>query len=366
MSDSTLVLRIFGGLGIFSPLVVSLFLTSGIALAHQQLGDYPLCEGSAALQMSCPGGEAPCLLVGDNEQQDKLFVFPMGREGHLQVLNQRELDLGRQEISDIEALTPGAAGKILLFGSHSRNTRCEDKDKRRRFASIRISGDRVTDVQIVESKKITCQRLFDDHVLTDPVLQAVCSAIDSAEDQANTVAQQLEDGSITEEAATARCNEITPFNAEGAVAIPMAASPDFWIGLRAPLLAQHPDHPDYAQLALLLHMKDLTAYRFRGAAFLDLGGRGVRELAFLGGEVWVIAGPAADQAEPFQLWRFAARMLSHGAIINPTLVATLPASAEGLVVTDKVAYVIIDGDADKDNERCLRATSYQVIELSAR
>ena len=63
MSDSTLVLRIFGGLGICSPLVVSFILTSGIALAHQQLGDYPLCEGSAALQMSCPGSDAPCLLV---------------------------------------------------------------------------------------------------------------------------------------------------------------------------------------------------------------------------------------------------------------------------------------------------------------
>jgi len=365
MYDSTLVLRIFGALGIFSPLVVSFFLTSGIALAHQQLGDYPLCEASAALQISCPGSHDPCLLVGDNEQQDKLFVFPMSADGHLQGMNQRELDLGSQEISDIEALAPGSAGKILLFGSHSRNTKCEDKEKRRRFASISISGDSVTDVQIVESKKIKCQHLFDGNMLKDPALQAVCSAIDSAEEQAKTVAKQLEDGSITEEETKARCNEITPFNAEGAVAIPMAVSPDVWIGLRAPLLAQHPNHPEYEQLALLLHMKDLTAYAFSGVAFLDLGGRGVRELAFRGGEVWVIAGPAPDKAEPFQLWRFAASMLSHGAIINPKLVATLPASAEGLVVSDKVAYVIIDGAADKDNKRCPTAASYQIIELSA-
>jgi hypothetical protein len=120
MSDSTLVLRIFGGLGIFSPLVVSFFLTSGIALAQQQLGDYPLCEGSAALQMSCPGSDDPCLLVGDNEQKDKLFVFPMGTDGHLRGLNQRELDLGRQEISDIEALTCGAQKIMRRIYQHDR------------------------------------------------------------------------------------------------------------------------------------------------------------------------------------------------------------------------------------------------------
>jgi len=346
--------------------VLTFCLTSGIALAQQQLGDYPLCEASAALPIRCPGVHEPCLLVGDNEQPDKLFALPIRADGHLQGLNQRELDLGGQEISDIEALTPGAAAQILIFGSHSRNTTCEDKDKRRRFASIRISGTRATDVQVVDSKKIKCQRLFDDRVRTDPALQAVCSAIDSAEDQAETVAKQLKAGSITEAEAKARCNEITPFNAEGAVAIPTALSSDFWIGLRAPLLAQHPHHPEDEQLALLLHLKDLTAYAFSGIAFLDLGGRGVRELAFRSGEVWVIAGPAPDQVEPFQLWRFAASQLSHGTIINPKLVATLPASAEGLAVTDQVAYVVIDGEADKGHKRCRRAAGYQVIALTAR
>ena len=94
MYDSTLVFRGFGYLGIRSALLMSLFQAGGIALGHQQLGNYPLCEASAALQMSCPGSDDPCLLVRDNEQKDKLFVFPIGVDGHLQVVNRREMDLG--------------------------------------------------------------------------------------------------------------------------------------------------------------------------------------------------------------------------------------------------------------------------------
>lgn len=41
MYDSTLVFRGFGYLGIRSALLMLLFQAGGIALGHQQLGDYP-------------------------------------------------------------------------------------------------------------------------------------------------------------------------------------------------------------------------------------------------------------------------------------------------------------------------------------
>jgi hypothetical protein len=75
----------------------------------------------------------------------------------------------------------------------------------------------------------------------------------------------------------------------------------------------------------LLQLRDLDAYKFDGAAVLDLDGCGVRDLAMAGdGWVWLIAGPPqdlrADDAEPFQLRRFPATDLRRDAIIRPELV----------------------------------------------
>lgn len=159
--------------------------------------------------------------------------------------------------------------------------------------------------------------------------------------------------------------------AEGAVDIAaVGGTPTLWIGLRSPLLAAHPSQPERQDLALLLHLRDLDAYKFDGAAVLDLDGRGVRDLAMAAdGWVWLIAGPPqdlrADDAEPFQLWRFRAADLRRDAIIRPKLVRDdLPTSSEGLALMGEQAIIVIDGDeGDGCGAGCGLASRYLVLDL---
>ena len=67
-------------------------LTASARAKAPHLGGYPVCEASAAAWIPCPDDPAvPCLLVGDNELQQVLFVFPF--DGHqLDVARRRPLD----------------------------------------------------------------------------------------------------------------------------------------------------------------------------------------------------------------------------------------------------------------------------------
>ena len=235
-----------------------------------------------------------------------MFVFPI-RDGHVSSKRQKALNLQLSndgELSDIEALARVSSDKILIFGSHSRNSKCQAKKKRLRFATVQISSAGAKVVQKVQSKKIQCDRLFGEISSKDSVLQSVCRAINNAEKKAKKLEEKLKGRDLSkkqEEQAKARCNEILPFNAEGSVAIPGKNGTDVWIGLRAPLLPKHPDQPEHKNLAMLLHMKDLTAYEFDKVTLLDMDGRGIRELSYAEDSVWVIAGPAEDKKEAFQL-----------------------------------------------------------------
>lgn len=106
-----------------------------------------------------------------------------------------------------------------------------------------------------------------------------------------------------------------------------------WVGLRAPLVSAVPGHPDKKAAAILMQMKDAAAYRFDAVALLDLGGRGVRELASDDNWVWGIAGPAPDAGDPFKLWRFPIEQLKPEAVITPAMIQSLPTSSEGLAVS---------------------------------
>jgi len=127
-------------------------------------------------------------------------------------------------------------------------------------------------------------------------MKAACEAIDTA--KAMQIDDAMKAGKFTEDAAKARCNEVNAYNAEGAVAIHTPEKTDVWIGLRAPLLPAHSSQAAKKHLAILLHMKDLTAYTFDRVAFMDLGGRGVRDLSSDATSIWVIAGPPEDRTEP--------------------------------------------------------------------
>lgn len=93
-----------------------------------QLGHYPLCEASAARFVSCPAGQGNCLLVGDNEQYDKLFLL-RGERTMPYAAAQQSLKLNDKEISDIEALVQLPSGEMLVFGSHSRNSKIHQESR---------------------------------------------------------------------------------------------------------------------------------------------------------------------------------------------------------------------------------------------
>lgn len=305
--------------------------------------------------------------MGDNEHRESLFTFHLqdgldsfGQQGILPLKYR-----GGREVSDIEGIARLSKDTILVLGSHSRNTRCEQKGKRRSFSTFRISRQEATPNALVKTKEITCKGLFEGDPPQGSVLDAVCKEISKAEKQADILEEKVENGTLSEERAKQQCNEILPFNAEGIVAIPGSDGAEVWIGLRAPLLPQHPAAPERRDLAILLHMINPKAFKFDRVALLDLGGRGIRELAFAEDKVWVIAGPAADKADPFELRNFSVNELEVNRIVNTRVVLSLPTSSEGLAIKNGMAYVVIDGDVGPDDsaKRCKQSSRLLVLRL---
>lgn len=251
------------------------------------------------------------------------------------------------------------------MGSHSRNTKCEDGKKRRRFMEVKLSGNRAEALHSVQTRKIQCDRVFGKIPPGDALMRAACEVIDQAERMAEQVEEALTRRQISEEQANNQCNTIVLFNAEGVVSIPAEDGARIWIGLRAPLVSAHPKQPELKNLALLLRMKDPSDYTFDRVALLDLGGRGIRDLATAKGMVWLIAGPPGDRDEPFELRRFPVEALKGTDVIKPEFVQALPASSEGLAIKGDRAYVVIDGDIgnDKASMRCIKPSQYQQFVL---
>jgi len=331
-------------------------------LKGQTLGHKPLCEASAAAVIDCPDGAGRCLLVGDNEVRTSLFLFKILNHG-IDSADPLPLPLtvGEDtELSDIEALARLDQGGVVVFASHGRNAECEAKDNRRRFGIIGKPGVAQTAIKVTASGVIGCAALFGDPAPTSPLVRAACAEIDRVEAAADAVAKDRK-----------RCKQVDAFNAEGAVNVSTVAAPDLWIGLRSPLLSAHPTLTSRRDLAMLMHLKGLDAYTFDRVAVLDLGRRGIRDLAFADGWVWVIAGPPEDQeggtAEPFQLRRFRAGALDADAIIEPELVRDdLPSSAEGLAIFDGQALVVIDGDAGKKKDKvCAVPAGFVILPMAA-
>jgi hypothetical protein len=327
----------------------------------QTLGEFPLCEGSSAVIVPCHGFQGYCLLVGDNEQREELFSFPIVN-GAVSLTQQERIPLRiNKEVSDIEALVTLQDNSVLVMGSHSRNTKCESKKSRRRFAQITLPRDDAVHTPVVESKKIKCSHLFEDLPPGDAALQAVCAAIDGAEKQAGEVEKRLEQGEVNAEAAKAECGQVLPFNAEGAAAIDEGNATRIWVGLRAPLVGGLPGDSEHRDLAILLRMKGIDNWTFDRVALLDLDGRGIRELAADAAHVWVIAGPAGDHEVPFQLRRFAAAALDNAQVITSELIEVLPSSSEGLAIAGDQAYVIIDGEVGE--AACIKPSSLLEMDL---
>lgn len=338
-------------------LIIFLIISSAAtkADAEEKLGFYPLCEASAATIITCPDTHGECLLVADNEQRRNLFYFPI-QNGNINPKNQKELQLqfyDENEISDIEALVSISKNEIMMFGSYSRNKRCQIKNKRRQFATAQISNKQANIVNQVRSGKISCDHLFGEFLKNNPILKSICNTIDDAE-----------------KLASVDCKNSSPFNAEGAIAINKNNRTDIWIGLRAPILPEHPLIKNQKDLAILLHMKNISTYEFDRTALLNLKGRGIRELTLHRGIVWVIAGPANDKSfsnekESFQLFKFPESDLTTNDVIQPTFVQYLLPYSEGLAISGKSAFVVTDGNIGKGaiTKKCLKPSKIQIINL---
>lgn len=352
----------------FAIFFTALTVSDGLA-AEATLGQYPLCEASAALLVACPDRKGECLWVADNEQGKELYLFPV-KDQKLDSGKQSNFDLhlrGTEEISDIEALAGVSGDQILAFASHSRDSKCEVEKIRHQFGKMSLSKAKTEVVDTLLNKNVTSENLVDNNDM-NASMKAACDMIDSADAKATQIDDDRKKSKLpkeeAKEAAKKSCNAVNPYNAEGAVAIhDSKGKTDIWIGLRAPLLPAHPSQPAKKNLAILLHMKDLTAYTFDRVAFLDLGGRGVRDLSSDATSIYVIAGPPEDRKEPFELRRFPKSVLDKTDVINTELIQTLPSSSEGLAISGKTAYVIIDGDKGKDGQECKVSAGYKIVSL---
>lgn len=328
------------------------------------LGGYPVCEASAAALVTCPQSTTEtCLLVGDNEVSDRLFLYGIDIEDDdIELMHVRDIDLASlvparnnkdPGVGDIEALVALPDGDVVVFGSHSRTRKCKLDDERRRVARGSLQAGRLVkgDHELRQSGRHRCDRLFGE--TRDTHMEIVCFAIEGAERLADHARSQPDKDDREE-----MCTVDPAFNLEGAAAVPASSgAPRIWVGLRAPVIG------GYA--VLLRQAEEASGFTFDAVAFVDLHGFGIRELTFDGGRVWGIGGPRTDERTRHVLWRFNADELRHGARIAPVEVAELPRFAEGLAVVGTRALVLMDGRKadDDDASSCDKKSRYIVLDL---
>jgi hypothetical protein len=77
---------------IFSIFMIWCFSIVNVNATPATLGKYPVCEPSAVVKVTCPELGENCLLIGDNEQKEALFLYPVSSKG-LESTNQIKLPL---------------------------------------------------------------------------------------------------------------------------------------------------------------------------------------------------------------------------------------------------------------------------------
>ena len=320
------------------------------------MGGHPACEASAGIEIPCPETGKTCLLVGDNEIKDKMFLYEL--HDSVPVLrNMRTIKMGpfapgtstTSKVKDIEAIARLPGGELVVFGSHGRNKACKKRPSRRRKVEGLISGGQLTSSTqpLIQTNSLSCSTMFT--VAGDTMSVRFCERMTETETLAKLAA------AIGDETA---CAVDPAFNLEGAVAI---ADTDgigrVWVGLRAPIVD--------GKAVLLRQIADRSSFQFDAIAMMDLGGRGIRELTLSEGSIWGIGGPAADGPQKHTLWHFPVSALQPGATITPNQITTLPTSSEGLVIRGHRAIVMIDGDEPTDEVpgQCAVDSKYVVIDL---
>ncbi len=311
---------------------------------------YPVCEPSAALVVPCIGKPGQCLLVGDNETADAVFLYSLGKE-RLDVDAMQVIKLGESGPNDIESIARLDDKTLLFLGSHSRDRSCAIKDNRRRLMRVRDWGQGpALETSLSQTPELSAAALLGSRATSSPVLKAVGEAIDQAEAQADRAAMTKDESA---------CEAASAFNIEGAVAIPGATGGSkVWIGLRSPLVSY-----GGKTWAVLLRLERPDALGFDQGVLLDLGGRGVRELTLAGDWLWGIAGGPGDAENNFVLWRVKLGDLQPDAQLHPQILRPLPNASEGLAFVGGQAMVLIDGDRGKDKSqaRCRAPGAYLML-----
>jgi hypothetical protein len=286
-----------------------------------------VCEASAALVGPCPAAAASaCLLVGDNEVRDRLFLYrlPGGRgPAGPDASSRRPVPLD-VELSDIEALARTGDSGVIVYGSHSRNRHCKNRANRRLFVELRLTADgpaRAVAPAVSTPVGVSGAELFG--ASPAGVLAQVAAAFTRAE-------QAAERGDCSQ-----------TLDIEGAVRV----GDDVWLGLRRPLVDGH--------AAIVRHDPRQPSLRFEDARLLDLQGHGVRGLDLHEGFVYGLSGGA--------LWRFPSSALASSAPIAVEPVADVSLHSEGVAIHDDHAIVVQDGK--QGSTACKLDASYSVVPL---
>jgi hypothetical protein len=338
--------------------LATLAVLPGLTMAAESdsLGGYPVCEASAAQAIPCPTRPGQrCLLIGDNEIRDALYVYPLNSSGIPEIDRRNRISLAEPlssvddgELSDIEAFARLASGELLVYGSHSRNRICERKKKRRRYLGLSLGHGqpRAGSVGLVRTKGKA----------------DLADSIDA--DAAGLLAEVAQRIRRVESAADAnRCGDA--FEIEGAMVVRSEEEEQVWVGLRHPLLD--------SRAILLRHDIRAGALRFDAARLVDLDGEGVRGLAVERDWVYGLSRRADGAGErAHRLWRFPLSALAADTSItqmgtskpaHPVIeveeVAEVPSFSEGLAFSEAGIIVVWDGRLEGD--RCEQEAGFVVV-----
>ena len=298
---------------------------AGLARAQSgSLGGAPVCEASALALLTCPDSpEGRCLLVGDNEVRDRLFLYRLAASGP--VASSRRSIMLEPTISDVEALAGIGGAEVLVIGSHSRNKRCESRANRRLLVGLELGPGGASSSRLALRTAVDVGSVALFGSAPTGTLAEVAAAFDRAE------------------AAARRGDCGQALDIEGAVRV----DSDLWLGLRRPLVA--------GRAVMLRWDRTAVGLRFDAARLLELHGRGIRGLSAYEGNVYGLSEGS--------LWRFSKNALASRKPIVVEHMAVVPPRSEGVVIDAGRAIVVQDGE--QGSPRCDKESRFVIVPLAA-